>query len=152
MKENGYDTTRNVIEVSNSIGVRLSENEISVVHRLPSRKSLKPVRVRSCLSIAKIKFSENKNKLASLSGLNDAKFYEDITRPRVNFIKKMRSDETVESVWRRDSTKFFVWKKDKKLYNIGVVFQSEAFMDSSLNNVTNCFTGVFSGAQQQQKT
>ena len=152
MKENGNDTIRKVIDVSNSIDAGLSENDISVAHRLPSRMHLKPVIVRFSRRVAKIKLLQNKKKLASLNGLNDVKIYEDITRPRMNFIKLMRSDNRVESVWTRDGTIFFVWKQDKNIYKIEGLFEGGSFMDYSLTNVMNCFTGVFGGAQQQEGT
>ena len=79
---------------------------------------LKQVIVRFSRKVAKIKLLQ-KMKLASLSGLNDVKIYEDITRPRLNFIKLMRSDDRVESVWTRDGTIFFVWKQDKNIHTIG---------------------------------
>ena len=117
MKEKGNDTTRKVIDVSNSIDAGLSENNNSVAHRLPSRMHLKPVIVRLSRRASKIKLLQNKKKLASLSGLNDFKIYEDITRTRMNFIKLMRSDDRVETVWTRDGTIFFVWKHNKDLQN-----------------------------------
>ena len=95
MKENGNDTIRKVIDVSNSIDAGLSENDNFVAHRLPSRMHLKLVILRFSRAVAKIKLLQNKRRLASLSGLNDAKIYEDSTRPRMNFIKLMRSDDTV---------------------------------------------------------
>ena len=150
MKENGNDTIRKVIDVSNSIDAGLSENDISVAHRLPSRMHLKPVVVSFSRRVAKIKLLQNTKKLASLSGLNDVKIYEDITRPRKNFIKLMRSDNRVESVWTRDGTVFFVCKQYKKIYKIQGLFEGGSFMDYSLTNVMNCITGVFGGAQQQE--
>ena len=104
MKENGNDAIRKVIDVSNSIDTGLSENDISVAHRLPMRMHLKPVIVRFSRRVAKMKLLHNKKKLASLSGLNDNQIYEDLTRPRMNFIKLMRSDNRVESIWTRDGT------------------------------------------------
>ena len=98
MEENGNTTIRKVKDVSNSIDAGLSENDISIAHRLPSRKHPKPVIVRFSRSVANIKLLQNKKKLASLSGLNDVKIYEDITRSRMKFIKLMRSDNRVESV------------------------------------------------------
>ena len=95
---------------------------------------------------------QSKKKLASLSGLNDVKIYEEITRPRMKFIKLMRSNDRVESVWTRDGPIFFVWEQDKKIYKIEGLFQGGSFMDYSLTNVMNCFTGVFGGAQQQEGT
>ena len=92
MKENGNDTIRKVIDVSNSINAGLSEDDISVAHRLPSRMHLKPVIVRFYRRFAKIKLLQNKKKLARLSELNEVKVYEDITRPRMNFVELMRSD------------------------------------------------------------
>ena len=115
MKENGNDTIRKVIDVSNSIDAGLSENDISVAHRLPSRMHLKPFIVRFSRTVSKIKFLQNKKKLESLSGVNDVKIYQDITRPGMNFIKLMRSDNRLESVWTSDGTIFFVWKQDKKI-------------------------------------
>ena len=152
MKENGNDTIRKVIDVSNSIDAGLSENDISVAHRLPMRMHLKPVVVRFSRRVAKIKLLHSKKKLASLSGLNDVKIYADITRPRMNFIKLMRSGNNVESIWTRDGTIIFVWNQDKKIYKIERLFEGGSFMDYSLTNMMNCFTGVFGGAQQQEGT
>ena len=70
----------------------------------------------------------------------------------MNFNKLMRSDNRVESVWTRDGTIFFVWKQDKKIYKIEGLFEGGSFLDYSLTNVVNCFTGVFGGAQQQEGT
>ena len=71
--ETGNDTIRKVMDVSNSIDAGLSENDVSVGHRLPSRMDLKPVIVRFSRRVAKIKLLQSKKKLASLSGLNDVK-------------------------------------------------------------------------------
>ena len=70
----------------------------------------------------------------------------------MNFIKLMRNDSRVESVWTRDGTIFLVWKHDEKIYKIQGLFESGTFMDYSLTNVMNCFSGVFGGAQQQEGT
>ena len=78
---------------------------------------LKPVIARFSRRDAKINLLQNKKKLASLSGLNDVKIYEDITRPRMNFIKLMRGDDRVESVWTRDGTFFCVGTREKDLQN-----------------------------------
>ena len=73
MKGNENVAIRKVLDVSNGIDAGLSENDISVGHRLPSRMHLKPVIVRFSGRVAKIKLLQNKKKLASLSGLNDVK-------------------------------------------------------------------------------
>ena len=117
MKENGNDTIRKVIDVSNSIDAGLSADDISLAHRLPSRMHLKPVIVRFYRRFAKIKLLQNKKKLASLSELNEVKVYEDITRPRMNFVELMRSDNRVESVWTRDGNLFCVETRRKELQN-----------------------------------
>ena len=91
MKQNGNDTIRKVIEVSNSIDAGLSENDVSVAHRLTSQMHIKPVIVRFSRRVAKMKLLPNKKKLGSLSVLNDVKIYEDLTRPTMNFIKLMES-------------------------------------------------------------
>ena len=78
---------------------------------------LEPVIVRFSRRAARIKLLQNKKKLASLGGLKDVNTYEDITRLRTKFIKLMRRDERVESVWTRDGTISFVWKQDKDLQN-----------------------------------
>ena len=91
--ENGNDTIKKVIDVSNSIDAGLSENSISVAYRLPTRMNPKLVVVRFSQRVAKIKFLQNRKKLAGLSGLIGFNIYEDITRPRMNFIKLMRSDD-----------------------------------------------------------
>ena len=152
MKKNGNDTIRKVIDVSNSIDAGLSDNGISVAHRMSSQMHLKPVIVRFSRRVARIKLLKNKKKLASLSGLDDVKIYEDITRPRMNFIKLMGSDNRLEYVWTRDGTIFFVWKQDKKIPKIEGFFEGGFFMDYSSTNVMNCFTGVFGGAQQHEGT
>ena len=117
MKENGNNTLRKVIDVSNSIHAVLCYNDISVAHRLPSRMHLKPIIVRFSRRVAKIKFLQNKKKLASWSGLNDVKIYGDITRPRMNFFQLLRCDDRVESAWTRSGTIFFVCKQDKALHD-----------------------------------
>ena len=53
MRENGNDTIRKVIEIYNSIDAGLSENNISVAHRLPLRVHLKAVIVRFSARFAK---------------------------------------------------------------------------------------------------
>ena len=70
----------------------------------------------------------------------------------MNFNQLMRSDNRVESVWTRDGTIFFVWKQDKTICKNEGLFEGRSFLDYSLTNVMNCFTGVFGGAQQQEET
>ena len=60
MKENGNDTIRKVIHVSSSIVAGLSDNDISVAHRLPSGMHLKPVIGRFSRRVAKIKLLQKK--------------------------------------------------------------------------------------------
>ena len=47
---------------------------------------------------------------------------------------------------------FFVWEQEKKIYKIAGLFEGGSFMDYSLVNVMNSFTGVFGGAQRQEGT
>ena len=54
MKENGNDAIRKAIDVSNSIDKGLSVNDISVAHRSPSQKLLRPVKIRFSRRIVKL--------------------------------------------------------------------------------------------------
>ena len=102
MNENGNDTIKKVIDVSSSIDAGLSENDIFVAHWLVNLANASETSHKAfSRKIAKIKLLHNNKKLAGLSGLSDVKICEDITRRRVNFIKLMRSDDRVQSVWTR---------------------------------------------------
>ena len=150
MKENVNYIIKNVADVSNSIDAGLSEKNFSVAHRLTSRMNLKS-RVayfsKSCLK----NVVENKKKLANLSGLFDIKFYEDNTRPRMNFIKLLRREDRVEPVWTKDSTTFFCVKTSPQTYKIRGLLEGGSFMDYSLNNVKNGFWLEFSVGRSNNK-
>ena len=119
MKKNGKDTIKKVMDVSHSIDAWRFENNISVVYPLPSQMHLNPVIVRFTRRVAKVKILQNKKKIASLSGLTLVNVHKEITRPRMDFIELMRSDDRVESVWTWDGTIFFVSDKGKKIYKSG---------------------------------
>ena len=65
--ENGNDIIRKVIDVSSTTDAGLSENDISVALRLPSRTHLKPVILRLSREVVKILILQNKKELQSLS-------------------------------------------------------------------------------------
>ena len=144
-------TIKKVVDISNAIEAQISENDISIADRLPSRNAgNKPVIVRFARRIKKIDLLKKKKNLVNHEDLRDIKIFEDLSAARVNFLKIMRSDERIQSTWTREGTIFFIWKADEKLYKkINGLYEGGQFLDYKLDVVRNCFNGVFRSSAGQ---
>ena len=80
----------------------MTENEISIAHRLPvsTRTQNRPVIVKFSRHTAKIEVLNNKK------NQSDVRIFEDITKARLNILRKVKSDVRVNSAWTREGTVF----------------------------------------------
>ena len=85
-------TIKKIVNISNALEAQISENDISIAHRLPSRNpGNKPVINRFARRIKKIELLKKKKTLVNHEELRDIKIFEDLSAARVNFLKIMRS-------------------------------------------------------------
>ena len=103
---------KKIVDISYALEAQISENDISIAHRLPSRNAgNKPVIVRFARRIKKIYLLKKKKNLINHEDLRDIKLFEDLSAARVNFLKIMRSDERIQSTWTREGTIFSFGKQ-----------------------------------------
>ena len=83
-------TMKHVVSLANTIGAPINESDISIAHRLPSNREPKPIIARFARRVAKVSIMQNKKATVNSQVLKDVKVYEDVTKPRLNFVKIMQ--------------------------------------------------------------
>ena len=84
---------KHVISLANAIGAPINEVDISIAHLLPTNRGPKPIIARFARRVAKVSITQNKYKAAVNNEMfKDTKGYEDLTKPRLNFMKIMQKD------------------------------------------------------------
>ena len=102
-------TTAAVISLARRrLNVSVTENDISIAHRLPAsnRTQNRPVKVKFSRRMAKIEVLKNKKHQS------DVRIFEDITKKRLNFLRMLKSDERINSAKTREGTIFYEWRQD----------------------------------------
>ena len=137
--EDNEVTAEKVIQVANLIEAKVTNNDISIAHRLPSRKpGEKPIIVRFARRVARMNILRNKKKLKESNSRN-IRIFEDLTTPRLRFFNLMKADTRISKVWTREGTIFFVWREDNKTYTVQNLFDGGLFLDYDINDIEDCF-------------
>ena len=137
--EDNDTTAEKVVEVAKLIGANVSSTDISIAHRLPSRKQdEKPIIVRFARRIARLNILRNKKKLKETNASN-IRVFEDLTTARLRFFNIMKADMRISKVWTREGTIFFVWKEDSKTYTIQNLFDGGLFLNYEMSDIEDCF-------------
>ena len=76
----------------NIIESKVTANDISIAHRLGTKKTARPIIVKFSRRIAKVSMLTNKKKLKDNPLANNVRIIEDISRARVKFLNLMRTE------------------------------------------------------------
>ena len=118
--ESADETTEKVVELSDACEAKVNANNISIAHRLPSKKrGERPLIVRFAPRAGKLQLLRNKEALSNKMGYyKNERLLEDLTAPRVRFFKILKTDSRIASAWTRESTIYNVWKEYSKIYSV----------------------------------
>ena len=112
--EDNKVTQAKVLEIAKAIEADVVEADISIAHRLPSKKQgSKPIIVRFARRIARVNILKNKRKLQDV-GSKQIRVFEDLTTARIRFFNMMRADTRINNVWTRDGAIHYIWKEDNR--------------------------------------
>ena len=137
--EDNKTTECKVLELAKTIDAEVVSSDISIAHRLPSRRpGSKPIIVRFARRIARINILKNKKKLKDLAG-NQIRIFEDLSTARIRFCNLMRADTRINNVWTRDGVIHFIWKEDEKKYTLNNLFEGGLFLGYNIDDVEECF-------------
>ena len=140
MREDANQTLERVLKLTNHLELNTEASDISIAHRLPGNgRTARPVIVRYARRIARVNLLMNKKKLGSNEATKNIKVYEDLTRARMQFIRMMRSDPRINSVWTREGQILFQWANDTRVDRISNLHDGGLYLQYSLNDVMNCF-------------
>ena len=95
---------KHVVSLANTTGAPINESDISVAHRLPSNRGPKPIIVRFARKVAEVSIMQNKKVTVNSQVFKDVKVYEELTKPRLNFVKILQEDARFEIVCTREGT------------------------------------------------
>ena len=136
--ENLDQTMNKVLALTKTLGTSVDEKDISIAHRLPSRKGqVKPIIVRFSRRVAKVDVLRRKKILFEQG--SDIRVFEDISRPRVMFLNMMKQDNRINSAYTRDGTIFYTKKDDNRVYKILNLYEGGLDLGYSLHDLKTCF-------------
>ena len=147
-------TMKHVVSLANAIGAPISEADISIAHRLPSNRGSKPIIARFARRVAKVSIMQNKKAAINTEMFKDVKVYEDLTKPRLNFVKLMQKDARFERVWTREGTINAIRKDTQLLYKVNDLYQAGLDLEYNIYDVLNCFpkSGYFTRGPSESRT
>ena len=115
--ENYQQTIDKVLDLTNKLEGNVDVKDISIAHRLPSRKgNVRPVIVKFSRRVAKIDILRKKKVLYE-NGSN-IRIYEDVSRPRVMFLNMMKEDNRIDSAYTKDGAILYTIKDKNRVYKI----------------------------------
>ena len=138
LRENLDQTMNKVLELTKTLGTSVDEKDISIAHRLPSRKGqVKPIIVKFSRRVAKVDVLRKKRVLFEQG--SDIRVFEDISRPRVMFLNMMKQDNRINTAYTRDGTIFYTTKDDNRVYKIVNLYEGGLNLGYGLHDLKNCF-------------
>ena len=155
LSENLELTMKHVVSLANTIGAPINESDISIAQRLPSNRGPKPIIARFARGVAKVSIMQNKKATVnSQQVFNDVKVYEDLTKPRLNFVKIMQKDARFERVWTREGTIHGIRRDNQKLYKVNDLYQAGLDLGYNINDILQCFpkSGYFTWGTSESGT
>ena len=75
--------------------------------------------------------------------MNNISVVEDITRPRLNFLNNMKTDNHKKGAWVRENVLHYIWNNVASLYKIFGLYAGGSVLNYTLSDVLACFNGVF---------
>ena len=136
--ENIEQTLEKVIDLSKKLEADVDSRDISIAHRLPSRKgSTKPIIVKFSRRMAKVNILRKK-KLLYEQG-SEVRIFEDISRPRVLFLNLMRQDNRIGSAYTKDGAIYYTMKDENRVYKIQNLYEGASDLNYSLHDLRSCF-------------
>ena len=128
-----------VLQLSQKLDAKIDEKDISIAHRLPTRKgNIRPIIVKFSRRVAKVEILRKKKIL--FENKSEIKVFEDVSRPRVLFMNMMRQDNRIYSVHTKDGVILYSMKNDNQVYKINNLQSGAYDLDYPLLDVMNCFS------------
>ena len=122
--ENIEQTLDKVIDLSKKLEADVDSRDISIAHRLPSRKgSTKPIIVKFSRRMAKVNILRKKRLLYEQG--SEVRIFEDVSRPRVLFHK--------------DGAIYYTMKDENRVYKIQNLYEGASDLNYSLHDLRSCF-------------
>ena len=136
--ENIEQTLEKVIDLSKKLEADVDSRDISIAHRLPSRKgSTKPIIVKFSRRMAKINILRKK-KLLYKQG-SEVRIFEDVSRLRVLFLNLMRQDNRISSAYTKDGAIYYTMKNENRVHTIHNLYEGASDSKYSLHDIRSCF-------------
>ena len=130
---------KHVVSLANTLGAPMNEGDISIAHRLPSNRGPRPIIARFARRVAKVSLLQNKKATVNSEVFKDVKVYEDLTKPRLNFVKIMQKDARFERVWTREGIIHGIRRDNQKLYKVNDLYQAGLDLGYNISDVLQCF-------------
>ena len=140
-REEYNETNDKVLEVIDRVESVVEASDISIAHRLPGKRN--PIIVKFNRRVAKLDLLKKKMKPAEVDDMNYISVIEDITRPRLNFLNIIKTDNRIKSAWVREGVLHYMWNKDTRVYKIFGLYEDGSVLNYPLSDVLACFNGVF---------
>ena len=140
-REEYTETIDKVLEVIDRVESVAEASDISIAHRLPGKRN--PIIVKFNRRVAKLDLLKKKKKLAEVDDMKYISVVEDITRPRLNFLNVMKTDNRIKSAWVREGVLHYMWNNDTRVYKIFGLYEGGSVLNYPLSDVLACFYGVF---------
>ena len=134
---NEYDETIDkVLEFIDRVDAVLEASDIAIAHHLPGKRN--PMIVKFNRSVAKMDSLKKKKNLAEVDDLKYIIVVADITRPRLNFVNIMKTDNSIKSAWVREGVLHNLWNNRSRVHKIFWLYEG----GSVLNNPPLTFLPV----------
>ena len=127
-----------VVALTNTLQTCVDVKDISIAHRLPSRKGqVKPIIVKFSRRFAMIDVLQKKKSLFEKG--SDIRIFEDISRPRVMFLNMMKQDNRINSAYTKNGSILYTKKDNNRVYKIRNLYEGAFNLGFSLHDLKNCF-------------
>lgn len=118
----GEVTNTLVIDVANSIGVTVTEGDISTSHRMgrPQPNKVRPIVARFVRRDLRTDLLKNKRKLKESSNdtMKNVMLGEHLSPGRAKLLKVLKNDDSIDKVWTIDGTIHCITKSDNKKHTL----------------------------------
>ena len=138
-RENYKETAELVIDLAKEMKYDLDPREISIAHRLPKNKGVRPIIAKFVRRNTKIDLLINKRNLKNSEKFRNVRVYEDMSKARLNFLNLMRTDKKIFSAWSRDGNLFYQVTEGSKIFKITDLYEGGLKLGYSLSDVLHCF-------------
>ena len=131
-------TMQKVISVCQDIEAEINQNDISIAHRLPSRNNAaKPIIVKFSRRVAKIEVMRKKRILREQASA--IKIFEDLSKPRMNFLHLLKSDVRIAAAWTKEGNIFYTMKDHQRVHKISNLYNGAMDLGYMIQDLESCF-------------